>query len=145
MSSNQKSRSITAVSWLCPLCRPQEERIQHVYCYGCCISQERINVSAVPMAPQVLFQPLSLCLAYSGFSEQYEQQGNWHHKLVDQGYLWHSWQDTQQIEEPDTPLGVGSHWPPYSMWLQFSWFGLHWKTGRQWAVHQIVLKRCYRW
>ena len=38
-------------------------------CYGCHASQERINVSAVPMAPQVSFQPLSLCLSYPGFSE----------------------------------------------------------------------------
>lgn len=85
--------------------------------YGCCTSQGRINVSAVPVAPPVLFQTLSLCLAYSQFSKQYEQQDSWRHKQVDQGYIWHSWQDTQQIEEPDTPLGGGSLWPPYSMWL----------------------------
>ena len=32
-------------------------------------SKERINVSAVPLAPPISFQPLSLCLAYPGFSE----------------------------------------------------------------------------
>ena len=45
---------------------------------ACCISQESINVSAVPMAPQVFFQPFSLCLTYPGFSELCEQQENWH-------------------------------------------------------------------
>ena len=34
------------------------------YCYGCCTSQERFNVSAAPMAPPVSFLPLSSCLAY---------------------------------------------------------------------------------
>jgi len=38
--------------------------------YGCCASQEGINASAVPMAPRIFFQPLSLHLAYSGFSRQ---------------------------------------------------------------------------
>ena len=52
--------------WLCYGC-----------CYHCCISQERVNVSAVPTAPQLFFQPLSLCLAYPGFSGQCEQQDNW--------------------------------------------------------------------
>ena len=28
-----------------------EERIQRVCCYGCCASQERVNVSAVPTIP----------------------------------------------------------------------------------------------
>ena len=49
-------------------------------CYGCCASQESINVSAVPMAPQVFFQPLSSRLAYPEFNkqcEQCEQQDNW--------------------------------------------------------------------
>ena len=39
-----------------------------------CVSQERINVSAVPTAPRVSFHPLSSRLAYPGFSEQCEQQ-----------------------------------------------------------------------
>ena len=34
----------------------------HVCCYGCCASQKRINVSAVPMAPSDFFQPLNSCL-----------------------------------------------------------------------------------
>ena len=37
-----------------------------VCCYGCCVSQERINASAVPTA----LQSLSSCLAYPGFSKQ---------------------------------------------------------------------------
>ena len=48
-------------------------------CYGCHASQERINVSAFPTAPHIFFQPLSLCLAYPGFSKQCEQQDNWRH------------------------------------------------------------------
>ena len=46
-------------------------------------SQERINVSAVPRAPQVFSQPLSWHLAYTGLSKQCkqcEQQDNWCHK-----------------------------------------------------------------
>ena len=35
----------------------------------CPASQERLNVSAVPTAPQVFFQPISLHLAYPGFSK----------------------------------------------------------------------------
>ena len=80
--------SIGVVSWLCymklccgnvmvmlwlPLQGPGER-----LCYGCRASQERINVSAVPMAPWVFFQPLSSSFAYPGFSEQCEQQKNWH-------------------------------------------------------------------
>ena len=49
-------------------------------CFGCCASQERINVSALPIAPRVSFQPLSSCLAYPGFSKRCEQQYNWHCK-----------------------------------------------------------------
>ena len=53
------------------------------YCYACCASQERINVSAVPMALCVFFQPLSSRIAYSGFNKQCakcEQQDSWHHE-----------------------------------------------------------------
>ena len=31
----------------------RDETIQHVYCYSCCNSQERTNMSVVPMAPWV--------------------------------------------------------------------------------------------
>ena len=40
-------------------------------CYGCCVSQERINISAVPTDPLVSFQPLSSHLAYPGFIVRY--------------------------------------------------------------------------
>ena len=53
-----KSSSITAVSWLCPLGQPLEERI---------------NVSAVSTAPQVFFQPLGSHLTYPGFSKMCTQ------------------------------------------------------------------------
>ena len=33
---------------------------------GCCISHEKINMSALPMAFQASFQPFSLHLAYPG-------------------------------------------------------------------------------
>ena len=42
-------------------------------CYGCHASQERINMSAVPMAPYVIFQALSSSFAYLGFSKQCKQ------------------------------------------------------------------------
>ena len=48
-------------------------------CSGCHASQERITVSAVPVAPPVFF-PLSSHFAYAGFNEQCrqcEQQHNW--------------------------------------------------------------------
>ena len=64
----------------------------------CPASQERLNVSAVPTAPQVFFQPISLHLAYPGFSKQCEQQDNWYPEQ-DQLYNWRSWQDTQQVGE----------------------------------------------
>ena len=51
-----------------PLDQPWEEIIQYVYSYGCCVSQEIINLSTVPMHPGVFFQPLSSCLAYHWFS-----------------------------------------------------------------------------
>ena len=59
--------SVMAMLWLCCGC-----------CYGCCVSQERRNVSAVPVAPQVFVQPLCSHLACTGFSQQYEQQDNCH-------------------------------------------------------------------
>ena len=59
--------SIMVMLWLLlPLLHQPGERL----CYGCRVSQERINVSAVPMAPQVSFQPLSWRLAYPEFSKQ---------------------------------------------------------------------------
>ena len=47
-----------------------------------------MEVSAVPMAPPVFFQPLSPCLDYPGLSKQCaqcEQQDSWHHEQ-DQQY-----------------------------------------------------------
>ena len=62
---------------LWPLCQPGEGLCYVRLCYGCCfgcsVNQERMNVSAVPVAPWVSFEPLSSCLAYSGFSEQWGQ------------------------------------------------------------------------
>ena len=62
--------AITAESQPGPLGQPRERLCCVRLCYGCCysyfISQKRINVSAVPMALRVFFQPLSLCHAYQG-------------------------------------------------------------------------------
>ena len=58
---------------LCPLGQPGEERIQCVCCYGCCASQERINMSVVPGVPHFFFQLLSSHLAYPGFNEECAQ------------------------------------------------------------------------
>ena len=57
-----------AASWLRPAAsigQPREESYR-VCRYGCCVSQERIKVSAIPKAPGVFFQPLSSCFAYPG-------------------------------------------------------------------------------
>ena len=43
------------------------------HCYGCCVRQKRINVSAVPTAPQIFFESLRSRLAYHRFSEQCTQ------------------------------------------------------------------------
>ena len=64
--------AITAESQPCPLGQPRERLCCVRLCYGCCysycISQKRINVSAIPMALRVFLQPFSSCHAYSGFN-----------------------------------------------------------------------------
>lgn len=69
---------ILAIFW--PLLGLQHQHGERV-CYGCRGSQERINLSAIPSAPRVFFQPLISHLAYPGFSNQCrqcEQRDNWH-------------------------------------------------------------------
>ena len=66
---------LVATLWLCygcyySCCQPREK-----LCYGYCASQERINMSAVPIAPRVSFP---------GFSESCEQWDNWHCKQEQQ-------------------------------------------------------------
>ena len=118
-------------------------------CYGCHASQKRIRMSAVPMALQVFFQPLSSCLAYPEFSEQCEQKDNWHYEQ-DQQYDWYSWQDTQQVgkteppqksrqdtqqvEEPEAPLDGEGQWPPYSMWYHVAMILLVWALVEDWKL-----------
>ena len=68
-----KSLAALLLIRLYPLGQSQEERIYYVCCYGCCVSQERINGSAVPMTSWVFFQSLSSCLAYPRFNEQCAQ------------------------------------------------------------------------
>ena len=81
--------SVTVLLWslLWLLSQPGER-----LCCGCRASQEKINVSAVPMVPSVFFQPLSSSLAYPEFSEQCEQQDNWRHQqdlqYRHQGGMW---------------------------------------------------------
>ena len=65
-----KSWGITTTSWLCLSGHPREEGTQRVCCCGCGADQERRDASAVSTAPWVLFQPLSLRLAYHGFNQQ---------------------------------------------------------------------------
>ena len=75
--------SIMAKLWLLlPLPNQPGERL----CYGC---HARQGTTDIPMAPPVSLQPLSLSLAFTGFSEQCrqcEQQNNWHHEK-DQWYI----------------------------------------------------------
>ena len=54
---------------LCHICVCGVNHERRELWYGCPASQERINVSAAPMASWVSFQYLSLCLAYRGISE----------------------------------------------------------------------------
>ena len=72
--------------------------LTYVCCYSCCTSQERTHVSAVPMAPWIFFQPLSLHLAYHGFSEQCAQ---W--DTVRQLALW-----TGSARHPRRPIWVAT-------------------------------------
>ena len=68
-----------ALLWLCYGCRYGCCQPAERLCYACHARQERINVSEVPMAFHVFFQPLSSNLAYPGFNEQcghFEQQDN---------------------------------------------------------------------
>ena len=51
---------------------PARREVVLCLCHSCC--PERMNVSAVPTAPRVFFQPLSSRLAYPEFNEHYEQQ-----------------------------------------------------------------------
>ena len=65
---------------------------------GCCISHEKINMSALPMAFQASFQPFSLHLAYPGLGEQRrccEQRDNWRHEQDEELYLGQNKKDTQ--------------------------------------------------
>ena len=68
----------TALLWLCfgyvVAAATAAASVRRELCYGSHVSQERINVSAVPMVPQVSFQPLSWHLAYPEFSEQCGQR-----------------------------------------------------------------------
>ena len=68
---------ILIIFW--PLLGLQHQHGERV-CYGCHGSQERINLSAIPSAPRIFFQPLISHLAYPGFSKQCEQRDNWHHR-----------------------------------------------------------------
>ena len=78
-------------------------------CYGRPASQEKKNVSAVPMAPLIFFQPLSLSLAFPGFIKQWkecEQQDNWRREQ-DQQYSMKEALDCQWgVEQRDQGLWV---------------------------------------
>ena len=55
--------------------------------YVCHATQERINLSSVPIAPCIFFQSLSSSLAHPGSSKQcvqHEQKGSWCHKQDEQ-------------------------------------------------------------
>ena len=73
-------------------------------CYGCCASQERINVSSVPIAPWVLLQPFSSRLAHSGFSKQCRQCEQ-DRQCRNQPWIFISWTDV----EAKAPI----LWPPH--------------------------------
>ena len=117
--------------WL--LCR-SGERLHFVrLCYGCCISHERINLSVVPMAPQVFCQPLSLRFVYANSAHSEIQLDSAAHKLKS---------STAGVvgRIPSRPGSRGRRWMEEASgrhitcgtgWLQSSWCGLQWKTGKQ--------------
>ena len=61
--------TVCLMLWL--LCQPGERLCCVRLCYDCC--PEMRNVSAVPMAPGVFFQPISLHFVYHGFDDQCPQ------------------------------------------------------------------------
>ena len=105
-----------------------------------CASQERLNVSTFPTAPQVFFQPTSLHLAYPGFSKQCEQQDNWYHEQ-DQLYNWCSWQDIQQIGEWGSSLREREkkkHNPSDVLQCTWKfWSGLLWNLNWNGTLHPL--------
>ena len=118
---NKSSSQERILLW--PLCQPGEGlcyvRLCYGCCYGCSVNQERINVSAVPVAPWVSFQPLGLCLAYPGFSEQWGQWDTMRQlvpgtrcRAIQLAWL----ADTQWVEEPGAPVDGRSQWPLCGMW-----------------------------
>ena len=84
------------------ICEPHIERGWHLLLHHgcvCWVSQERISVSAVPMAPRVFFQLVSSHLASPGFSKQCgqcEQQDSLESESVNleeeqSSCCWHIW------------------------------------------------------
>ena len=84
LTSEPPGKSQTGVkSWLCYMRLCYGSAISYVMVMLWLLHQSGENKFAVPMAPRVSFQPLSLCLAYPGFNKQCtqcEQQDNWHYK-----------------------------------------------------------------
>ena len=122
----------------------------YVCCCGCCASQERINISSISTALHIFFSLLVCALPTMGSANNVHsetQRDNWHQEQ-DQQYNWHSRQDTQQVGWPEAPLDEGNQWHHRAcgtIWLQSSWRGLWWKTGKNWMGHQRALKSHYKW
>ena len=103
------------------------ERLHFVrLCYRCCISHERINLSVVPMAPQVFCQPLSLHSVYANSAHSEIQLDSAAYKLKSSTAGVVGLQDTQRAGEPGAPLDGGSRWPSYSMWCRVAAVFLVW-------------------
>ena len=56
-------------------------------------------MSSVPTAPRVFFQPLSLCLAYPGFSGPCEKQDNWNLNRMISDTIINSISDINDIQQ----------------------------------------------
>lgn len=76
----------------------------YVWCYLCCASQKRRNVSAVPMAPRVFCQSLSSRLAYPGLREQ-----GWQCGAARQLALWAG--SAIHLTLPHCPTATSGLWP----------------------------------
>ena len=77
------------IAWLLLqlLCQPGERLCCVRLCYGCCVSQERINVSTVLMVPHIFFQPQCVPCVDSMNSVHSEiQWDNWYHEQDEEQY-----------------------------------------------------------
>ena len=98
-------------------------------CYSCRASQQRINLSALSIAPRVSFQALSLHLVYPGSANSANRISV---SRIHSG---------ESMRLPWVEEARGHH----TAWARFPWRRFQWKTGRWGMGHRMALKRHCRW